>query len=373
MENRNSGPMRILCIVGGMNAGGAETFLMKVYRSLDRSKYQMDFYVSSKGECYYDKEIKSMGGRIFRSVPKTRNLFKSFKALHEVVKREEYLFVLRVSQHSLSSLDLIAAKLGGAKVLVFRSSNSGTGGGNVDRILHTLFKWLTITVPTIKIAPSTEAANFMFGRKSIDKGNAIIVKNGLEIDNYKYNQEIRKRLRKEFNIEDKFVIGHVGRFNEQKNHLFLLDIFEEILKRDNDSILLLVGKGELEEDIKNKIDKLGLKENVIFTGVRSDVPEIMMAMDVLIFPSLYEGMPNTLIEAQATGLPCIASNSITKEANITGLMSFLSLKDNVKCWADIALEYKSGFKREHRKEAFIENGYDITSVSQNLVDIIFKL
>ena len=367
----NDSSKRILCIVGGMNAGGAETFLMKVYRVLDKSKYQMDFYVGSLGEGFYDKEILSMGGKMFYSIPKSQGFFKSFNALKDIVKNEKYNCVTRVSQHSLSALDLLAAKFGGAKILVYRSSNSATGGGRVNNILHVLFKWLAIIIPTVRIAPSTEAAEFMFGKNCAKRGRAKIIKNAITVDDFIFDQERREKIRKEFNINKEFVVGHVGRFNNQKNHTFLIDIFDEIVKNHENSVLILVGKGELEKDIKDKIMSLGLNNKVIFTGVRSDIPDIMMAMDVYVFPSFFEGMPNTVIEAQATGLHCIISDTITKEAKITSLVEYLPLKNDSELWATKALEYVYQNGRRNMKDAFESEGYDINLVAKRFINLLF--
>lgn len=372
MKRDEKQPKRLLCIVGGMDAGGAETFLMKVYRALNKSKYQMDFYVTSQEEGFYDKEITLMGGKIYHSIPKSKGLIKSFNILRNIVKIEKYDCVMRVSQHSLSALDLFAAKVGGAKTLVYRSSNTRTGGNRFNRILHVLLKWLAMSIPTIKIAPSTEAAEFMFGKNCVKKGNATIVKNAISVDNYIFNKEKREKIRKEFTVEDKFVIGHVGRFHHQKNHSFLIDIFFEICKENSNSVLILVGKGELGDEITDKIKAFGLADKVIFTGVRSDVPYIMMAMDVFIFPSFYEGMPNTVIEAQVTGLPCIISDTITKEVKITDLVTFISLNDTPVQWAKLALTYERDLTRKDVKKDFVYNGYDIETVIKQFEKIVFN-
>jgi len=370
MENDKK---RLLCIMGIMNAGGAETFLMRIYRALDKKKYQMDFLVTSKEIGFYDKEIQSMGGKIFHSVPKSKNPIKSFFNIKKTVKDEQYKKVLRISHYSLSTLDLLAAKFGGAKKLIYRSSNSNISGGPLKRILNMIFGFLPKLIPTIKIAPSTEAAEFVFGKKSIKKGNVSIIKNAIELDNFIFNQNIRLNIRKQFNIDDKLIIGHIGRFSYQKNHAFLIDIFYEISKTHPDCVLMLVGNGELEKDIKHKINNYGLDEKVIFAGIRSDIAHILMAMDVLIFPSFFEGMPNVVIEAQATGLPCLISDKITKEANITGLVNYLSIKDNPSIWANKAISLAKNTDRNiNYKKSFQKNGYDINLEIEKFIKLIFE-
>jgi glycosyltransferase involved in cell wall biosynthesis len=371
-DNMDNKQKRLLCIVGGMNAGGAETFLMKIYRKLDKTKYQMDFYVASQDEGYYEKEILSMGGKIFRSIPKTQGFIKSFIALKNTVRNEKYDYVMRVSQHSLSTLDLLAAKLGGARKLIYRSSNTGTGGGKLNKFLHILFNWLSISIPNIKIAPSTEAAEFMFGKNCVENGKARIIKNAIPVEKFLFNQDKRDMIRKELRFENKFIIGHVGRFNQQKNHSFLIDIFARIIKKQPNSLLVLVGKGELEIDIKKKIESLGLKDMVLFTGVRSDIEDILMSMDVFVFPSFFEGMPNTVIEAQATGLQCVISDRITSEAGITEVIDYLPLEKSAEEWAEKILEYNNGYKRENMLSIFRTKGYDMEITVKKIVDLIFR-
>lgn len=350
--------------------GGAETFLMKIYRNIDREKYQMDFIVSIKEEGFYDEEIKKLGGNIFYIPPKSEAFIKSFLGIKRIVKEEKYKYVIRVNEHSLSTLDLIAAKLGGAKVLIMRSSNAGTAGGKLKKILHKIFKFLPKIVPNVKLAPSSEAACYTFGKKQLDKGNVKILHNAIPYKDFIFNQEIRNRMRKDLNIENKLVIGHIGRFNEQKNHKFLIKIFEEIKKENENAILLLVGKGNLEDEIRRQVEQLKLKDSVIFLGVRKDIPELLMAMDIFVFPSLYEGMPNAVIEAQATGLKCVISDTITKEANITGLVNYASINNTVNEWKNIIIE-NLNYKREDMSRILKEKGYGISDIVEKFRKLIF--
>ena len=363
---------RVLCIVGSMNAGGAETFLMKMYRNIDRNEYQMDFCVSADEKGVYDDEIIAMGGRVIHTVPKSNGLYKSFVSIKNIVRDNGYKNVLRVSQHSLSALELLAARIGGAKNVVYRSSNSQTGGGKVNRILHKIFMFLPMYVPTKRIAPSTEAAEFMFGKRLTKHGKVKILHNALAVENYIYNTAAHENIRKELNLGDSFVIGHVGRFSAQKNHKRLIEIFKYISDRLPNAKLVLVGKGELQADVEAQAEKLGLKEKVVFTGVRKDVPELLMGMDVLLFPSFFEGMPNVVIEAQATGLPCVISDSITREADITGTVQYVSLNESDSVWAEKVLEIAdSGMERHDMTECFKKNRYDIESVTEDFVKLIF--
>lgn len=364
---------RLLCIVGGMNVGGAETFLMKIYRTIDRTMYQMDFAVSIDGEGAYDDEIKKLGGKIYHITPKSKGWLKNFCDIKNLVKGEKYNYVLRVSQNSLSALELLAAKFGGAKNRAFRSSNSNVGSASKkQRLIHRLCWFMPRLFANIKIAPSTEAAEFMFGNDCVKKGHAKILHNGIDLSYYRYHERSRVTIRQEFGIPDTaLLVGHIGRFNQQKNHVFLLKVFKNIYDNNNSAVLLLVGTGELEKDIKNQAEMMGLGEKVIFLGVRSDIPSLLSAMDVFVMPSFYEGMPNTVIEAQATGLPCVISDTITREANITGLVKYMSLEDDSLLWSNEILKLSEN-QRQNVDKKFIESKYDIKSVTDEFVDMIFN-
>lgn len=355
---------RLLCIVGSMNAGGAETFLMKIYRALDKTKYQMDFCVAKKEKGFYDDEIKKMGGKIYKITPKTKGAWKNFNDIKRIVKDNKYENVLRTSQNSLSALELLAARMGGAKNIIFRSSNSSVYGGRKEKIVHYLFRPFANMISNKKIAPSKEAGDFMFGRAKY-----IIVNNGLNVKDYVFSESARKKYRKEFGAKDNtMVIGHVGRFNKQKNHKFLIDVFEEYHKKNNDSALWLLGEGDLRNEIEKYVDSKGLRDCVKFLGVRKDVNRIYSAMDYFVFPSLFEGMPNTVIEAQVAGLPCVVADTVTRDCNINNGIIFLSLEFGAKYWADEIR--KSNY--ETRKTTHISFSYDVSKVLDEITEVIYK-
>lgn len=362
---------RILCIVGRMDAGGAETFLMKIFREINKYGYIMDFCVSKEGEGFYDKEIKEMGGEISKVVSKTSNPIASFLSIFNIVKKGNYKRVMRISQHSLSTIELLASKLAGAKILVFRSSNTKTINSGFESKLHHFFKFLPKTIPNVKIAPSTEAANFMFGKNT----DALIIKNAINSADFLFDEEKRKKIRKELDIENKFVLGNIGRLENQKNQKFLINIFALVKKKIPNSKLLIVGEGTLEKELKEQILKLELEEDILFLGVRNDISLILMAMDLFVFPSLYEGLPNTVIEAQATGLNCLISNTITPEVKITDLVKFLPL-DNMEVWLEEVITFKNKFDKDlnndrNTQNQIVNSGYDISSSAQYFIDAVF--
>ncbi len=361
---------KLLCIVGNMNAGGAETFLMKMYRKFDKSKYQMDFCVASIQEGFYEKEILDLGGKIYRITPKIKNPIKNFLDIKNIVKNNDYKYVLRVSQHSLSTLELLAARLGGAKKIAFRSSNTNPGNSKLSLLIHYVFRPFANLITNVKIAPSTEAALFMFGKRVVKNKKFYLLNNGLEIKDYEYSEENRKKIRKELGLKNEFLIGHIGRFSKQKNHKFLLDIFKEFLKKNSNSLLLLIGIGELENEIKDYAKELNIYNKIIFYGPSNKTSQIYSAIDYLVFPSLYEGMPNVVIEAQASGLECLVSDTITKECNLTNKVKFKSLQDSPKEWSkEIKLEKSN---RSDVVKFLYDNHYNIDDVVLTFEKIIFN-
>ncbi len=363
---------RLLCILGELNAGGAETYMMKLYRAVDREQYQFDFAVASETKGYYDDEILKLGGRIHRITPKKKGLIKNLKSVYRIVRDERYDAVLRLSQHSLSALELLAARLAGARTLAYRSSSTCAPGGKASRLLHRMYRFLPVLVPNVKLAPSIDAGIFMFGKRSVKKGKVLVLNNALDIKRYTFRYDTREVYRKKYGLEDKFVIGHIGAFRSQKNQMFLLDVLVSLKKIRQDIRLLLIGDGEHLDDCRAYAARLGLTESVRFTGIRADVPELLMAMDVFVFPSLYEGMPNTVIEAQATGLRCIASDSITRDVNITGAVDFLSLDVGPSFWARHISMLQFPYDRRDWMDVFRDSGYDISDAVTVFTQAIFE-
>lgn len=365
---------RILCIINSMNAGGAETFLMKLYRSLNRNKYQMDFCVATNEKCFYDDEICSLGGKIFHIKAKTKNFFSFKKQLTKVVQENNYKTVLRISSNAAGFVDLKIAKKANGCVTIARSSNSSDGGGLISSVSHFLGKKMYLKYVDVKIAPSDLAAYYTFGEKATLKGDVVFLKNGIDLTKFKFDESLRKSVREELGVERNcFLLGHIGRFTKQKNHIFIIDVFAYYHSKHYNSKLLLIGVGELENEIRAKVDSLGLTNVVIFAGVRHDIPAILSSMDLMIFPSLYEGMPNVIIESQACGLPCIVSSTITKEIYITDLITFQNI-DLPRKWAETIDDIsKLDFDRSSYSKVLLENGYDISDVSTKFINCVFNL
>ena len=301
---------------------------------------------------------------------KSENSKEFKKKLTELIKRENYKYVLRITSNAAGFMDLKIAKKAGAKICAARSSNSSDGTSFTSKVIHRVGRILWGKYVDVKFAPSDLAAAYTFGEKAVKRGEVTALHNAVDLNVYRYYPEERLRIKGELGIQDRTVIGHVGRFMTQKNHSFLLDVFYEIHTQNENTVLLLVGgNGDLEKQIRQKVSDLGLEQSVIFTGVRSDIPQLMSAMDVFVMPSLFEGMPNTVIEAQATGLPCVIADTITREANITGLVEYLPL-ENPQAWAEKALGSVCE-QRSETRQIFLDKKYDIESTVENFVKLVF--
>lgn len=360
---------RVLVIINTIDAGGAETFVMKIFREISKEGYCFDFLINKTDSTFHKNEIIQLGGRIYVGYSKSKHPIKCYRFVKRIVTEQKYHTILCVSAHPASALDIIAARKGGAIKVITRSTNS-TVDGRMQRILADLTRPIIIKLSDIKIAPSKEAGEWMFGEKSMRAGEVEIVQNGIDTDRYKFNDKTRHIFRKKLNLrDDEVAICHIGRFSFQKNHDFLIDIFSELHGKDTNTKLFLIGEGELKSKIERKIIEYGLKEYVSFLGVRNDIPEILMAMDMMIFPSFYEGLPNVIVEAQATGLKCLISNRISEEVLLTDIINTFSINDNI---SDIIQKYdelnSKNILRESYSGLMRAKGYDIKTVSSHMLN-----
>ncbi len=338
---------------------------MNIYRNIDRSKVQFDFMVHYNEPGEYDKEIKELGGKIY-VMPNTIpiNYFKYKKALNKFFSYHEKYKIIHSHLISTAFIYNRIAKKYGKKICITHSHSSSSENSLKSKISDLTSK-LSENYTDIFFGCSKEACNYFFP-KSVKKGtNMTIIKNAIDSKKYIYNEKIRNKIRKHLKIEDKFVIGHIGRFSEHKNHDFLLDIFKEIYIENNNSVLLLIGKGPLESKIKSKINNLGLSKNVIFLGVINDIYNILQAIDVFLFPSLSEGFGIALLEAQASGLKCFTSKDVVPlDVKVTNLLEYISLNSSPDIWANKILKYKCGYERKDTSKEIINSGYDIKVQSE---------
>lgn len=361
---------RVLCVVSSLNTGGAETFLMKVLRSIDKTKYILDFIVSAPG--VYDDEVKQLGGTIYTVPLRTEYPIETFLEIRSIVKLNGYQYFLKLCDTPIGVTDLLAAKLGGANRISVRSCNASSNTSIKKELLYSFLRPLFNGLSDCKIAPSDLAAVYTFGKKTFQKGQVKKLKNGVDLKVFNFDENGRKYVRDEFSVSDKTVlVGHIGRFNQQKNHEFLLKVFAEYHLMNPDSKLLLVGTGELLEQTKEVVELHHLSDYVIFAGVRRDIPQVLSAIDVFLLPSFYEGMPNTVIEAQTTGLNCIVSDRVTREANVTGLVKYVPI-DSPQKWCENILDCDIKQSRVNFFNDKLYNEYGIESTVDTFVSYVFE-
>lgn len=340
-----------------MNRGGAETLLMNLYRHIDRSKLQFHFLTCREG-CY-DDEIRSLGGVIHRIPYIDKVGPRAYRAaLKQFFAEYGYQYqVVHTHMDRMSGLVLYAARQAGVPVRIAHSHNTRSEGSLPAKLYKRYASLYIAFAATHRFACSEEAGKWLFPWK---RREVQLLKNGIMSDVFAYRPLVRNEVRKELGIaEGTTVLGHVGRFNEQKNHEMLIDIFHNWLKRNDDSCLLMAGEGPLRQTIEEKARVMGLSDNVKFLGVRSDIDRLMQAFDVFVFPSHHEGLPVTLVEAQAAGLPCVVSDAITREVDLgMGLVSFHS-NGNLQEYLE-AIPSAAGRERRMDTQAALHmHGYDI--------------
>lgn len=361
-----SNPIRVLHVVVNMNRGGAETLIMNLYRNIDRSKVQFDFLTCREG--VFDSEIIERGGTIHR-IPYINEVghFSYIKSLNNFFSDNNDYTIVHSHLNRMSGFVIRAAKKAGIRFCISHSHNTGGEGG----ILAKGYKWYSgLFIPShsdYTFACSVAAAKWLFGSKS---NEAKLLNNGIEPEMFNYSPEVRMMKRKELGISDQLVIGHVGRFTKQKNHKFLIEIFAEFVKKRPKSILLLCGDGILRKDIEKRVNELNIQEKVKFLGVRSDIHQLLQAFDMFLFPSLHEGLPVTLIEAQAAGIPCFISDEITCEVDLgLDLMKFLKLT-SIDLWVSELEKFNVEKIERHtsKLKMISERGYDIKNTANWLQD-----
>lgn len=351
--------IRILHVTTSMDFGGAETFIMNIYRKIDRSKIQFDFLVQSYDKFDYSDEIEKLGGKIYVVEGRRKGIIKNRKALDLFFSIHSYYNSVHLHTNCLSYIEpLIYAKKYKINNLIVHGHSTNINGNPLHRIIHKANQLFLKNYSTKHVACSVEVAKWMFGNKVVDSNNYEIINNGIDIQKFKFNTSDRNRYRDEFELNNKIVVGHVGRFMDVKNHKYIIEILNELRNIDSKVSLLLIGDGPLRLSIEKQVQGFGLEEYVYFLGKREDVNRILNAMDVFVFPSLYEGLPLTLVEAQASGLPCIVSDRISDEVILTERILKMPIEDSPIEWAKKIVEYSAISERENKYEAIIDGGYD---------------
>lgn len=356
--------IKVLHCVSNMDRAGIETMLMNYYRNINKEKIQFYFLCNKSKEGSYNDEIKRLGGKIFVS-PGLNPLkcIKYHKFVKEIIK-ENKIDIIHVHNGAFGLQSLIAAKSAGVKIRI-----SHAHGTQIDKNyklpLKLLYKSFLTKYANNYWGCCKEAIEYYF-REKANKNNSYLLNNAINLENFKYSNENRIKIRKELGIkEDEILIGHVGRFMIQKNHEYIIELFKYIYNKNKKVKLVLIGDGELLSTFKTKVKLYNLDDNIIFKNNIPNVNEYYSAMDIFILPSLFEGLPVVGIEAQANGLNCIMSNTISNEVNIIGKVKFLNIqKNNYKEWMENIIKLSK--KRNDNIKELKENGYSIKIESEKL-------
>jgi len=364
-------PIRVLHVLAALNRGGAETIIMNLYRHIDKSKIQFDFAISEEGNSGFQSEIEELGGRIFYYPKFTgNNYFKYTKWWNTFFKNNRDISIVHAHMGRTAPIYLRIAKKYGLKTVAHsHNSYEKVLFSSVIRFSH---KELMKRCTDYYIGCSEAAAVSRYGKEIIEKPNFSVLKNGIDLDQYAFSEEKRKTVRESLGLDqDAYVIGTVGRLTKAKNPDGIIEILFSLKQAGIQFIFLWVGFGELEDYIKAKIHSLSLDENVMMLGLRSDVPELMQAMDVFLFPSLWEGLPISAIEAQASGLPTLCSSNISEEVRVSNLCQIMSLAGYDK-WVQVLAD-GSTYERYSPMNMITEAGYDICSSTQEIEEVYSNL
>lgn len=318
--------IKILHIVGTMQMGGQETFIMNIFRNINRDKYEFGFVVHSDKIGDYEDEIERLGGKIYRITPISKNPIKHMLELRKVIKDNNYKVMHRHANLSIVFVDLLVGKMCKMKKIIIHSHSNTSAK---LKIIHKILRPFLNLFATDKLACSQKAGEWLYGKKKFE-----IIPNAIDIEKFRYNDEKRKEIREKENATDKIIIGHVGRFDKIKNHKYLIEIFGNLAKKVENAELWLIGNGEEKDNIEKLCSKRGLIDKVKFFGTINNTYDYYQGMDLFVFPSIKEGLGIAIIEAQTSGLKCIISDTIPKEAIVSNNVKTLSITEDANIWTD---------------------------------------
>lgn len=354
-----SEPIRVLQVFAALDSGGVANFVMNTYRRIDREKIQYDFALTAGKKTLMDDEAEALGARIF--------YFDTEKSiednLKEILKNEGPFEVVHSHVFFYSGLVLHTAKKCGVSVRIAHAHNAHTGesASLVRKAYEAAMRHLIRANATVMLGCSEKACRYVFGENCMSDKRTMVMPDGIDCERFAFSEAMRKKVRSEYGLENKYVVGHVGHFNPAKNHEKILSVFAEVAKRRENAALLLVGDGELENDVRAKTEQLGLSDKVVFAGAHKDVENMYQAMDVFLFPSRYEGFGMAMIEAQAGGLACVASDVVPEDTNADGRAMYIPLEEKDEIWAEALLN-----RERETNFASVEAEFGIDSTTDKL-------
>ena len=377
--------VRVLHVLGNTNLGGAESRIMDLYRHTDRNRVQFDFLVHSGEEGFFEKEIRELGGRIFR-VPRFRiyNYFSYRKALKEFFQKHHEFALVQGHMTSTAAIYLPIAKKAGVKKTAAHARSAGVDKGLKGTMTRFLRRNLADKADYL-FTCSELAGISVYGEKAVREGKTIFIPNAIDCAGFTFDPEKRKKMREELGLTDALIIGHVGRFHYAKNHEYLLRVFAELCRMsagadgstaetgaDQKYHLILLGEGPLMEDTRKLAEELGVADRVHFLGNHKNIADYYQAMDYFVYPSRYEGMPGTIVEAQASGLPCLMSDTICREVIATELVETMSIEEEPKAWAEVLQRRIDALvsKQENREKyaaKMAAAGFDVQAQAERMM------
>lgn len=366
-------PIRIAQVIGITGCGGVESFVMNYYEHIDRNKVQFDFLVESTSKIIDEKKISEMGGKVI-IIPSYKNPFRYMRELKRIFLKNHY-DIVHSNMNTLSFFSLRAAKKAGVKVRIAHSHSTSNSKEHLRNLIKLFLRPLSKIYATHYFACSEKAGKWLFGNRTFKKRKVIIINNAIDTERFSFSQKERDRIRNSLNLNSDLVIGNVGRFVPQKNHEFLIDIFNNIQKKRSDVKLILLGDGPLYQQLKNQIEKYKISNKVLFLGAQEHPESFYQAMDCFVMTSLYEGLPLVAIEAQANGLKCFLSSEITDEVKVLDSTKFIDIRDkDLELWTNEIINTQN-FERTLNLEALRNSKFNIcgeTEKMQELYELLLK-
>lgn len=368
---RQNPKIKIAHIAGGLTTGGVEAVIYNYFSLMNQRDYELYYISYDTPNREVQRRFENAGFHVYEVCKKKDHFFRSCMQVLKILREHD----IQIVHSHMTLICFVTSFLGwicGIRVRIAHSHLAQHITGT-KRWIYAIFKLLTRVTSTHYVACGREAAVYLYGQKLVDQGKVMVMHNAIDTGKFEFCQETRMRMRKHLSLEGRFCVGHVGRFTEQKNHGFLIDIFLEIRKRKDNAVLLLLGEGELESQIRDKVKRLSLEEHVIFAGSRSDIDQFYQAMDVFLMPSLYEGLAVSLVEVQCNGIPIVVSDTVTEEIHLAKAYKILSLSDSPDIWAEAVCAWEpSGeegcVSRSEARNLVEKAGYDITREAQKLDD-----
>lgn len=356
------------------NVGGVENFLLNYISYFNINTFEVDL-ISNTRNPVFEEEFKSLGCNVYKVCSKRQNPFQFRKDLQKIFEGKQYDIVW-INTCGLANMDYLKyAKKYDVPIRIVHAHSGSNMFGALKGVLHFINKYRIESIATHYWACAYQAAQWFYPKSILSHENFSVINNAIDSNRFLFNQEIRNQYRKKLNLNDKFIIGCIGRLSYKKNINFLIQIMKELTDEKKEFHLLIVGGGELDDKLREYVRELNLGESITFLGVREDIPLLLQAIDVFAMPSLVEGLPVSAIEAQAAGLYCLLANTITAEIKVTNLVEFLPINGEsaIQKWIEAIIKLKKGYIRQNMKKNIVENNYEIEVQSAKIQSFFLGL